>query len=132
MAGRLSKGRTVIAIVASSCDKSLNRTIVLKQRLASRTELRMDLNFTPEELAFREKVRGWVAEHLPKDISYKVHNALRLSRDDMQRWAKIRQAGLAGWGWPKEFGGRVGTRSSAICSKRNARSPAPPRRRSGR
>ncbi len=36
----------------------------------------MDLNFTAEELAFREKIRGWVAEHLPKDISHKVHNAL--------------------------------------------------------
>jgi len=66
----------------------------------------MDLNFTSEELAFREKIRGWVAEHLPKDISYKVHNALRLSRDDMQRWAKILgKQGWLGWGWPKEFGG---------------------------
>ena len=66
----------------------------------------MDLNFTSEELAFREKIRGWVAEHLPKDISHKVHNALRLSRDDMQRWAQILgKQGWLGWGWPKEFGG---------------------------
>src|SRR4051794_10335759 len=66
----------------------------------------MDLNFTPEELAFREKIRGWVAENLPKNISHKVHNALRLSRDDMQRWAKILgKQGWLGWGWPKEFGG---------------------------
>ena len=66
----------------------------------------MDLNFTSEELAFREKIRGWVAENLPKDISHKVHNALRLSRDDMQRWAKILgKQGWLGWGWPKEFGG---------------------------
>jgi hypothetical protein len=66
----------------------------------------MDLNFTPEELAFREMIRGWVAQHLPKDISYKVHNALRLSRDDMQRWARILgKQGWLGWGWPTEFGG---------------------------
>jgi alkylation response protein AidB-like acyl-CoA dehydrogenase len=35
-----------------------------------------------------------------------VHNALRLTRDDMQRWAKI--LGKKGWlghGWPKQFGG---------------------------
>ena len=66
----------------------------------------MDLAFTPEEQKFREDIRAWVGEHLPRDISHKVHNALRLTRDDMQRWAKI--LGLKGWlghGWPKEFGG---------------------------
>ncbi|WP_425260784.1 acyl-CoA dehydrogenase family protein [Rubrivivax sp. RP6-9] len=66
----------------------------------------MDLNFTAEELAFRSHIRQWVAEHLPADISHKVHNALRLSRDDMQRWARILgKQGWLGWGWPKEFGG---------------------------
>ena len=49
----------------------------------------MDLNFTPEEQAFREQIRAWVAENLPEDISHKVHNALRLSTEDLQRWAKI-------------------------------------------
>ena len=66
----------------------------------------MDLAFTPEEQAFREEIRAWVQANLPADISHKVHNALRLSRDDMQRWAKI--LGKKGWlghGWPKEFGG---------------------------
>ena len=41
----------------------------------------MDLNFTPEELAFRNEIRSWVADSLPKEISHKVHHALRLSRD---------------------------------------------------
>ncbi len=66
----------------------------------------MDLTFTPEEQSFREDIRAWVKASLPQDISRKVHNALRLSRDDMQRWAKI--LGKKGWlghGWPKEFGG---------------------------
>ncbi len=66
----------------------------------------MDLAFTPEEQKFREDIRAWVHENLPADISNKVHNALRLSRDDMQRWAKI--LGKKGWlghGWPKAFGG---------------------------
>ncbi len=66
----------------------------------------MDLNFTPQELEFRTTIRRWVAENLPKDISQKVHGAMRLSRDDMQRWAKILgKQGWLGWGWPKEFGG---------------------------
>ena len=66
----------------------------------------MDLNFTPEELAFRQEIRQWVREHLPADISHKVHNALRLTKDDLQRWARILGArGWLGYGWPKEFGG---------------------------
>jgi alkylation response protein AidB-like acyl-CoA dehydrogenase len=66
----------------------------------------MDLNFTPEEQAFRTRIRGWVAENLPKDISDKVHNALRLSKDDLQRWARILgKQGWHGWAWPEQFGG---------------------------
>jgi alkylation response protein AidB-like acyl-CoA dehydrogenase len=66
----------------------------------------MDLNFTPEETEFRSEIRSWVAENLPKDISEKVRNAQRLSRDDMQRWAKtLGKKGWYGWGWPKQFGG---------------------------
>ncbi len=66
----------------------------------------MDLHFTPEEQAFRAEIRAWVAENLPKDISDKVHNAQRLTRDDQQRWARI--LGKQGWhgsAWPKQFGG---------------------------
>ncbi len=66
----------------------------------------MDLNFTAEELAFRQDVRRWVADHLPTDISHKVRHAQRLSRDDLQRWARILGAkGWLGWGWPQQFGG---------------------------
>ena len=66
----------------------------------------MDLAFTAEEQKFRADIRAWVKESLPADISHKVHNALRLTREDMQRWAKI--LGKKGWlghGWPQEFGG---------------------------
>ena len=66
----------------------------------------MDLNFTPEEAAFRQHIRQWVASPLPADISHKVHHALRLSRDDLQRWARILGAqGWLGWAWPTRFGG---------------------------
>jgi alkylation response protein AidB-like acyl-CoA dehydrogenase len=66
----------------------------------------MDLDFTPEQQAFRADVRAWVSANLPADISHKVHHALRLTRDDMQRWAKILGAkGWLGYGWPREFGG---------------------------
>ena len=66
----------------------------------------MDLAFTPEEQEFREEVRAWVRSNLPDEIAHKVHNALHLTRDDMQRWAKILgQKGWLGYGWPKQFGG---------------------------
>ncbi len=66
----------------------------------------MDLTFTPDEQAFREEIRAWVHASLPADISHKVRNGLRLSRDDLQRWSKI--LGKKGWlghAWSKEFGG---------------------------
>jgi alkylation response protein AidB-like acyl-CoA dehydrogenase len=66
----------------------------------------MDLEFTAEELAFRQQIRDWVAGNLPPDLSAKVFAAQRLSRDDMQRWARILGAkGWLGYGWPTEFGG---------------------------
>jgi hypothetical protein len=77
----------------------------------------MDLAFTPEEQQFRKDIRTWVSENLPADISNKVHNALRLSRDDMQRWAK-----MAGWATPgrRHLAARAGTQSRSICLRRNA------------
>ena len=66
----------------------------------------MDLAFTSDEQTFRETIRAWVHASLPPNISHKVHNALRLSRDDHQHWAKILGAkGWLGYGWPKAFGG---------------------------
>ena len=66
----------------------------------------MDLNFTAEELSFRAEIRQWVADNLPPDISAKVHQAQRLVKSDMQRWAKILgKQGWHGWAWPKQFGG---------------------------
>ncbi|HVL55279.1 MAG TPA: acyl-CoA dehydrogenase family protein [Burkholderiaceae bacterium] len=66
----------------------------------------MDLNYSPEELAFRDEVRSWLAQNLPDDLRRKVAEGDHLSRDDLVRWHKI----LAGKGWivpawPKEWGG---------------------------
>jgi len=66
----------------------------------------MDLSFTAEEQSFREEIRAWVAANLPEDISHKVRHALRLSKDDQQRWVRILgRQGWHGWAWPREFGG---------------------------
>jgi alkylation response protein AidB-like acyl-CoA dehydrogenase len=66
----------------------------------------MDLNFTPEEQAFRTEVRRFLDAKLPADISGKVHNGKRLTKDDFVRWQEILHQ--QGWGatmWPTEFGG---------------------------
>jgi alkylation response protein AidB-like acyl-CoA dehydrogenase len=70
------------------------------------TEPTMDLAFTPDELAFRDEVRTWVRANLPAETAHKVHNALHLTREDQQGWAKILgKKGWLGYAWPKEFGG---------------------------
>jgi len=47
-----------------------------------------------------------VAAQLLKALADKVHQAQRLTRDDMQSWARILgKKGWLGYGWPKQFGG---------------------------
>ena len=65
----------------------------------------MDLNFSPEEIAFRTEVRAFIEENYPKHLKGKV---LRedLSKEDFLAWHKI--LGKKGWSapaWPKEYGG---------------------------
>jgi alkylation response protein AidB-like acyl-CoA dehydrogenase len=66
----------------------------------------MNLNFTPEEEAFRDDVRRFLAEKLPLRIADKVKRGRRITRDDMAQWHAILNA--QGWlasHWPKEYGG---------------------------
>ncbi|WP_303288443.1 acyl-CoA dehydrogenase family protein [Marinobacter sp. SS8-8] len=66
----------------------------------------MDIHFTPEEQAFRSEVRAFLEQNLPADIAEKVRLGRRLSKEDHQRWQKIRNK--QGWyavNWPVEYGG---------------------------
>ncbi|RKT24395.1 hypothetical protein B0G69_0051 [Paraburkholderia sp. RAU2J] len=66
----------------------------------------MDLNFTPEEEAFRADVLAFLRDRLPQRLADKVHGGRRLTRDDMAEWHAILHA--QGWlanHWPKEYGG---------------------------
>ena len=66
----------------------------------------MDLNYSPEELAFRDAVRAWLRENLPADLREKVARYEELSREDLLRWHRI--LAKRGWvapSWPKEWGG---------------------------
>ena len=66
----------------------------------------MDLNYSPDEAAFREEVRGWLSANLPQDLKQKVASYAHLSKDDLLRWHRI--LAKQGWvapAWPKEWGG---------------------------
>jgi len=66
----------------------------------------MDLNYSPEELQFRDQVRGWLSANLPKELRDKVENNGHLSKEDLMRWHRI--LAKQGWvapAWPKEWGG---------------------------
>ena len=66
----------------------------------------MDLNYSPEELAFREKVREWLRANLPDDLRGKTTRAGEYTKEELQRWHGIlaRQGWIAP-SWPKEWGG---------------------------
>ena len=66
----------------------------------------MDLNYSPEETAFRDEVKSWLDQNLPADLRDKVRDYKELSKDDLERWHKILAA--KGWvapDWPVEWGG---------------------------
>jgi alkylation response protein AidB-like acyl-CoA dehydrogenase len=66
----------------------------------------MDLNYSAEELAFREEARAWLHANLPDDLRRKVERYEHLSKEDLLRWHRI--LAKQGWvapAWPKEWGG---------------------------
>ncbi|HSD44118.1 MAG TPA: acyl-CoA dehydrogenase family protein [Burkholderiales bacterium] len=66
----------------------------------------MDLQYTPEEQAFREEVRAFVRAKLPREISEKVLNHRRVVKEDYVRWQKIlHEKGWIAANWPIEHGG---------------------------
>ncbi|WP_119967567.1 acyl-CoA dehydrogenase family protein [Simplicispira lacusdiani] len=66
----------------------------------------MDLQFTPEEQAFREEVQAFLKDKLPKHISDKVKAGQRLSKADQEEWhAILNERGWLANHWPQEYGG---------------------------
>ncbi len=66
----------------------------------------MDFNLTPSQTAFRDTVRAFLAEKLPKDIQTVVRGQGHLNKEQFQRWHGILAA--KGWStplWPLEYGG---------------------------
>ncbi|WP_170598925.1 acyl-CoA dehydrogenase family protein [Ruegeria arenilitoris] len=66
----------------------------------------MDLNYTDEEKAFRDEVRAFLAEKLPKEISDKIRAGRNIGKEGYEWWhATLNERGWLNFNWPKEFGG---------------------------
>ena len=66
----------------------------------------MDMNFSPEDVAFREEVRTFLAENYPKALRAKQDASEEMAKEDFLSWHKV--LAKKGWvapSWPKEFGG---------------------------
>lgn len=66
----------------------------------------MDLNYSAEELAFREEVREFLREELPTDLSDAVREGRSIGKEGHERWHSILNA--RGWlapNWPRAYGG---------------------------
>lgn len=66
----------------------------------------MNLEFSNEERVFRDEVRRFLKDNLPRDIAGKVAKNKELDRDDILRWqAVLNERGWLATTWPKEYGG---------------------------
>ncbi len=66
----------------------------------------MDINFTKEDIAFRDEVRNWLANDYPKHVKDKTENGIALTKEDMVDYHKaISKKGWMGYNWPVEHGG---------------------------
>ena len=80
----------------------------------------MDLEYTPEEQAFRAQVAEWIAGNAPPAAQRRELDALR----GWQR--RLHARGFLGAGWPPEHGGaRLSPMQQAILNEELARANAP-------
>lgn len=64
------------------------------------------MNFTPDEIAFRDEVRSFLKERLPESLAAKVKGGKRLVRGDYELWhERLNERGWLAWHWPVEHGG---------------------------
>jgi len=81
----------------------------------------MDLNYTPAEEEFRQKVRKFLEENAPKK------NLGELMGHEGKAWQrKLHEANLLGAAWPKEHGGAgLSDMEQAILNEEITRAGAP-------
>ncbi len=90
----------------------------------------MDLDDTPEQAAYRARVRGWLDEHSSEAPVLQGPGAIE-DEDELiaahRVWqGKLAEGGLAGVTWPKELGGQgLGPIEQVICNQEISRAHVP-------
>ena len=76
----------------------------------------MDLNDSPEQVVYREKVRSWLEEHKGEAPVLRGEGALTDENEIVaarRAWqGRLAEAGLAGVTWPRSSAARASGRSS--------------------
>lgn len=66
----------------------------------------MDMSYTPEQVAFRQEVRDWIAQAMTPNIKKKASQGAHFEHEDTMEWHKIlHKKGWVAPAWPKEYGG---------------------------
>ena len=71
----------------------------------------MDFSLTPEQEAFRQHVRTWLAENMPREWTRRLAASADVPRPEayefLRDWQRrLYEAGFIGLTWPREYGGR--------------------------
>lgn len=77
----------------------------------------MDLQFTPEQVTFRDELRAFINARLPSEIRERMRVGHSPLPEDTIRWQRIlNERGWATPHWPREYGGAgLDTASRLIC-----------------
>ena len=71
----------------------------------------MDFSLTPDQEAFRERVRSWLDQNIPRDWMRRAKGTSEVPRPEayqlLREWQhRLHDAGFVGLTWPKESGGQ--------------------------
>jgi alkylation response protein AidB-like acyl-CoA dehydrogenase len=92
----------------------------------------MDFSLTPEQEAFRERVRSWLDQNIPRDWMRRARGSSEVPRPEayqlLREWQRrLYDAGFIGVTWPKESGGQgLSFLEEMILQQEMALSKAPP------
>ncbi len=92
----------------------------------------MDFSLTPDQEAFRERVRSWLERNIPRDWVRRATGSSAVPRPEAYRllreWQRaLYDAGFIGLTWPKEYGGQSLTfMEETILQQQMALKKAPP------
>ncbi len=66
----------------------------------------MDMSFTPEQIEFRDEVRAWLGQAMPKTMQRKADNGGNFEQAEVMAWHRIlAEKGWIAPHWPEEHGG---------------------------